>query len=330
LRNESKDVLTATLRKTNGDTVDKLAICTTLSNLVAHAVFGEVLPLPFIASIERTGAATFWRELDITRNTIIEDAKKYSDISARATAVSILLDDNKRYALPVRDDVEFNRKLYDHINRDSAIYQSSPDILDLFSSILGGAYKITKEGAYFIPNKTNVRLSMAESASSVRSLLNLGIYLRHLAMPGQILMIDEPELNLHPKNQRLIARLLARLVNVGIKVFITTHSDYIIREFNTLMAFARGANNSDSNAKAVMTKHKYVGNEMVHPELVNAYLATKALINVGASKRIRRNTFVPIKIDDQGMDIPVFDETINLMNEIQDELMFGGEANVVE
>ena len=52
-------------------------------------------------------------------------------------------------------------------------------------------------------------------------------------------MIDEPELNLHPDNQRRIARLLARLVNLGIKVFITTHSSYIIKELNTLIMLNR-------------------------------------------------------------------------------------------
>ena len=48
-------------------------------------------------------------------------------------------------------------------------------------------------------------------------------------------MADEPELNLHPANQRRIARLFARLVNLGVKVFITTHSDYIVKELNTLI-----------------------------------------------------------------------------------------------
>jgi predicted ATPase len=43
-------------------------------------------------------------------------------------------------------------------------------------------------------------------------------------------MVDEPELNLHPENQRRVARLFARLINLGIKVFITTHSDYIVKE----------------------------------------------------------------------------------------------------
>lgn len=57
-------------------------------------------------------------------------------------------------------------------------------------------------------------------------------------------MVDEPELNLHPENQRKVARLLAALVNFGIKVFITTHSDYILKELNTLIMLGQGSEES--------------------------------------------------------------------------------------
>lgn len=48
-------------------------------------------------------------------------------------------------------------------------------------------------------------------------------------------MIDEPELNLHPSNQRVIARFLAKLVNSGIRVIVSTHSDYFVKEINSLI-----------------------------------------------------------------------------------------------
>ncbi|PAU40817.1 hypothetical protein CKF46_30555 [Klebsiella pneumoniae] len=46
------------------------------------------------------------------------------------------------------------------------------------------------------------------------------------------LIIDEPELNLHPHNQIKMAELLVRLSNCGVKIIITTHSDYIVKEIN--------------------------------------------------------------------------------------------------
>ena len=50
-----------------------------------------------------------------------------------------------------------------------------------------------------------------------------------------MLIIDEPEINLHPKYQVMIARILAKIVNAGIRLIISTHSDYIIRELNNLI-----------------------------------------------------------------------------------------------
>ena len=52
-------------------------------------------------------------------------------------------------------------------------------------------------------------------------------------------MIDEPELNLHPANQRLMARLIARLVNSDLRVIASTHSDYLVREINSLIMLSR-------------------------------------------------------------------------------------------
>ena len=55
-------------------------------------------------------------------------------------------------------------------------------------------------------------------------------YLKHVAAPGQLIIIDEPELNLHPSRQIMMARLLTMLVKFGLRVMITTHSDYIVRK----------------------------------------------------------------------------------------------------
>jgi predicted ATP-dependent endonuclease of OLD family len=54
-------------------------------------------------------------------------------------------------------------------------------------------------------------------------------------MDCNMLIIDEPEINLHPKYQVMIARILAKIVNAGIRLIISTHSDYIIRELNNMI-----------------------------------------------------------------------------------------------
>ncbi|MCL1808812.1 MAG: AAA family ATPase [Clostridiales bacterium] len=303
------------------DEINKDWIIHWVTRQTLDIVFGRVFPEVFIASIERTGATIFRRELDFIRNRLLENvSNRDKDIDPFALIDAI---NDKRYALPVKADVEFNRNLEDVVKKESAISQINPDILKSFDSIVGGEYKSTKEGFYYVPDKGNVKLSMGEGSSSVRSLLNMGIYIRHIANPGDILMIDEPELNLHPMNQRRMARTLAKLVNAGVKVFITTHSDYIIKEFNTLIML----NRSDASAGRVMEKYQYQENELLDAGRIKAYIAKKELITIeGAKKRQRHNTFVLAPIDKYGIEISDFDETINKMNEIQDELLFGGQV----
>lgn len=65
-----------------------------------------------------------------------------------------------------------------------------------------------------------------------------------LALKGDIcqtdrLTIDEPESHLHPAMQRKVALLLADVVNHGIGVTVTTHSDFFLGEINNLIRAGR-------------------------------------------------------------------------------------------
>ena len=77
---------------------------------------------------------------------------------------------------------------------------------------------------------------MHAAASLVRSMAGLDIYLKYFAHSGDILIIDEPEMNAHPDAQLMITELLAILANSGITIVITTHSPYIVDHLNNLIA----------------------------------------------------------------------------------------------
>jgi predicted ATPase len=59
-----------------------------------------------------------------------------------------------------------------------------------------------------------------------------------LAEPGELIIIDEPEMNLHPEAQVKIIEFLAALVNAGLRVLITTHSPYILDHLSNLIRAA--------------------------------------------------------------------------------------------
>jgi predicted ATPase len=96
-----------------------------------------------------------------------------------------------------------------------------------------------------------------------------------------LLIIDEPELNLHPENQRKIARLLATLVNIGIKVFITTHSDYIIKELNLLIMM----NQESKRLQELVKKENYFDYELISTQKIRVYTSEKSLIKIDGNQR---------------------------------------------
>ena len=229
------------------------------------------------------------------------------------------------YPVPIEDNADFIRQLEDIAKRQSFLAKEHPEVLDDFTDIIGGEYTITQDDQlYYVPKGTGLKLTMVESSSAVRSLLDLGFYLRHVAQKGDLLMVDEPELNLHPANQRRIARLFARLVNLGVKVFITTHSDYIIKELNTLIML----NHNKPHLKRIAKENGYRQSELIRPDQVKVYMAQEELLPLeeGQKRRRRGLTLVPADVDPVlGIEAPSFDKTIDEMNEILEDIVWGAE-----
>jgi hypothetical protein len=292
-----------------------------IGDALKDIVFGHLFPHPFIASAERTGAAIFRKELNFARNRLLEEMSSMEkDINPFELLSKVYTD----YALPVKSNVDFTRQLEELAKKDSFITKEHPEILSDFADIIGGDYLVTKnDELYYVPKGKRIKLTMDESSSAVRSLLDIGFYLRHGAARGDLLMVDEPELNLHPENQRRVARLFARLVNLGIKVFITTHSDYIIKELNTLIMLNQGG----ERLRALAERESYRDSEILNPEKVRVYIAEEALIKLdGAQRKTKCQTLVQADIDSKlGIEARSFDKTIEDMNRIQEEIVWGGD-----
>lgn len=293
-----------------------------ISDAIKTACFETVIPRPFMASAERTGSAIFQKELDFTRNRLVD---LLGEKTATFHPFKLLGKFTSEYPLAVRQNVDFIRELPNITNRESFILKNHPEVLSAFANIIGGEYRVTKDGEIqYVPTANKrIKLKLVESSSSVRSMLDIGFYLRHIASPGDLLMVDEPELNLHPENQRLVARLFARLANLGIKVFITTHSDYIIKELNTLIMLSKDS----VHTKRIAKEERYVPQEFLTADKLRVYIAEEGLVKKsGCSRKSKCQTLVPASIDPfLGIEARSFDMTINDMNRIQEELVWGGE-----
>ena len=85
------------------------------------------------------------------------------------------------------------------------------------------------------PQGTEQDMRLTRSSSMVSELAPLVLFIRGLIRPGDTLIIEEPEAHLHPAAQTQMAATLARLVRAGVKVLVTTHSDYMLKEIANLM-----------------------------------------------------------------------------------------------
>ena len=86
----------------------------------------------------------------------------------------------------------------------------------------------------FKPNR-KIGLDISISSSMVKELSTLVLYLRYIAKPDQLLVIDEPEMNLHPEAQVKMIEFIAMLVNAGLNILITTHSPYMLDHLTNLL-----------------------------------------------------------------------------------------------
>ena len=278
---------------------------------VARAYFlfllHDLFPDPFILSAERFGISLFYRELDFTKNQLIDLLQKLGDEGSQRSVSPYLVIDRttSRYALPIKDNIDFTRSIPDMPKQISGL--TDDRLYDDIKDMIDGYYGNATEEIRFISKARgqgrsfNIPLHLA--SSSARGLSDLYFFLRHVAERGQLLIIDEPESHLDTRNQVLFARLLARFVAAGLQVLITTHSDYLVKELNNLIML-----NRDLPEKGVLSrKLGYRTGESLDPKFVRAYVCEE-------------NGLTECEIGPFGIEMPVFDTTIDRINRAAIEL----------
>ena len=106
---------------------------------------------------------------------------------------------------------------------------------------LGGEIRTKRPspGAYpefvYRPSQANQDISLSRASSMVSELAPVVLFVRGNISGGDTLIIEEPEAHLHPAAQTEMAETLARLVTRGVRVVITTHSDWLLKGIGNLM-----------------------------------------------------------------------------------------------
>lgn len=276
-----------------------------------HFLVPEVPARISIFSAERFGISLFYRELDFTKNQLIEMLQKLRDEDYSSNDILYLVADrvSSRYALPVKDNIHFTRSIAQLKGSESTL--SNENLFERIEQMLNGRYSASDEEIRFKsnppeelrPRGTGFDIPLHRASSSARGLSDLYFFLKHEASQNHLLIIDEPESHLDTANQVQLARMLAHFVRAGVRVLITTHSDYLLKEFNNLIMLSSKFREKEKVRESL----GYSEEDFLDPSLIRAYIAE----NGGLS---------PCDIDAFGIDFPPFDQVINSINRASNEL----------
>lgn len=87
----------------------------------------------------------------------------------------------------------------------------------------------------YCPEGTEQKIRLSRASSMVSELASLVLLMRSVVGRGDTVIIDEPEAHLHPAAQTEMAKALTRLVRAGVRVIVTTHSDWLLQEIANAM-----------------------------------------------------------------------------------------------
>ncbi|MBA3545046.1 MAG: AAA family ATPase [Nannocystis sp.] len=245
-----------------------------------------------IFPVERIATTIFARELLLRRVEVL-DEENTDEPEQLPSAVRPVAG---RYPLPIRHSLRIAADLSAY-SREESEFRDLADELE--GSVLQGRFTVSEHGdMLFFPSASPKQsLGLHQSASVVKSLSALVFYFRHLAQQDDHLIIDEPELNLHPDNQRKVARVLAKAANRGIKIMMSTHSDYLIGEFNNLLMLSRDT----PQATAVRQELGYDAESVLKPADVGVYLVQDGLCT-------------PVEVKETGFELKTFEDAFHSMN----------------
>ena len=156
-------------------------------------------------------------EIIIDKKTLSRRVKNESELSKKQGDVLsdiINIDSSKKghfYNLGCRFDLEFSGIIIDVEEKNfiNDIVYREPDLDKKMSSKL--------------------------LSTSIHEMTLFSLYLKYILKKGDLLIIEEPEAHLHPENQRLLLKYIVKAVNQGLRIIITTHSEYISDQLNNLV-----------------------------------------------------------------------------------------------
>ena len=101
----------------------------------------------------------------------------------------------------------------------------------------------------FLYRQNDLSIPLLRASSMISELAPVVLFIRHRVKKGDLLIIEEPESHLHPEMQRSIAEVMVRLVRAGVRVLVTTHSDYFLEQIGNYVRRSKIPENEQDNLR---------------------------------------------------------------------------------
>lgn len=169
-----------------------------------------------------------------------------------------------------------------------------PKIIDGLLKGIDGNLEIIEQSSeiVFSPHGSDKKLPLYITSGVVTELAPLILFL--LNYNCSLLMMEEPEMGLHPKLQKEIARVLVRLSNNGIPVIATTHSDTIIQHINNMIKLSNIKRN-----KTLLKNSGYEGDDVLSCDKVRIY-------QFDTDNKSHRTKVTNLECSESGFETPTF------------------------
>ncbi|MFN4953669.1 MAG: AAA family ATPase [Aphanizomenon sp.] len=210
---------------------------------VAEVLFSNIFPFP----AERNAFINIYKILETKRYRILKQKQRESFINSTSEEKfglpQPLIAIDIRYPQPVEDfldflsEIELQETTKINSNSKNEFQKLADEIEKQLQNKNKTNLKPTKLGGKDIKVlvKKGLEIDLYNASSSIKQLAPLLLYLRYRASKGDFLVIDEPEMNLHPESQAKLLEALSILVNLGVRILLTTHSPYIMAHLNNLV-----------------------------------------------------------------------------------------------